>query len=76
MNWHPQTDQYASECCDMTERERVIGLLQAYAVRQKEGQLAVLLHNAAALLQEQDREIESLRGDLFDRHRELLRAQA
>ena len=49
--WHPQTEQYANECCDMTDRKRVIGLLYAYSARQKEGQLAVLLHNAAQMLE-------------------------
>ena len=50
--WHLQTGHYAAECCDMTERRRVIGLLDAYAARQKEGQLAVLLYNAARMLEQ------------------------
>lgn len=51
-NWHPQTAHYAAECCDMTDRERVIGLLDAYAKQHKEGQLAVLLHSAARMLEQ------------------------
>jgi len=50
--WHPDTERYAAEDCDMTERRRVIGLLDAYAARQKEGQLAVLLYNAARMLEQ------------------------
>jgi len=51
--WHPLTAHYAAEECDMTDRQRVIGLLDAYAARQRESQLAALLHNAARMLEEQ-----------------------
>lgn len=52
MKWHPQTEQYRQECSDMTDVDKVVYLLDMFSIRQKEGQLAVLLHNAARMLED------------------------
>lgn len=77
-DWHPLTEQYAREECDMTDRDRVIDLLRAYAIRPNhwESQLGVLMHNAALMLEQCDlthSDSERIMNELLKLHSTLER---
>ena len=47
-------DRYAEECSNMRDREVVLSLLEAYALRKGDCQLGALLYSAKKMLEEQD----------------------